>query len=149
MSKPMKLETEKPAELRTNTQFVQHVENMLGFVLPGGKPAWKARTIEAAKLKRKRAQNPKLYSMENLALTVEWMRQHKVEAKSPAGVCWFVEDALANVRSDSQVGDLAGQLNEAIAEAAATGESEWLTRLSRAQGDEARREVLAAWNQRG
>lgn len=140
---------EDPApEIRTNVDFVRHVENTLGFVLDPDKPAWRSRSIEAGKLKRKRAKDPEKYSMRNLLLTVEYLRRNKREVKSPAAVCWLVDEALEHVLTDTP-SDLDSQIATAIETERTFGgqESEdWIRQLSRTRGP-ARAEVLADWRQ--
>lgn len=149
----MKLESyEDPApEVRTNVDFVRHVENTLGFVLDPDKPAWRSRSIEASKVKRKRAKDPEKYSMRNLLLTVEYLRRNKREVKSPAAVCWLVDEALEHVLTD-EPSDLDSQIATAIETERTFGDQEsgeWIGWLSRARGP-ARAEVLASWRrQRG
>lgn len=130
-----------------NRQFVEHVENTLGWAPPDdGRPRWKVLTLEAAKLKRKRETNPRLYSWDNLLLTVEMLRRDGAEVASPAAVCWHVRRALAraSLGADPNGGDLAGRVHVALGEAFVAGEHEWVERLARARG-EARHEALAEW----
>jgi hypothetical protein len=144
----VKLEQERgtePSTIRTNVDLCRHVENTLGFVLDPSKPPWKARQIEAGKLKRKRATDPELYSVENLLLTVEYLRQRRQEVKSPAAVCWFVQEALERALKEPTVDELASLIQAAIdQEQSRPGGAEWIGRLTRARGD-ARAEVYREW----
>lgn len=145
----LKLESDgtEPAVVRTNVDFVRHCENTLGIPLDltSGKPVWKLRQIEAGKLKRKRESNPKLYTIDNLMLTVEWLRQRRQEVKSAASVCWRVEDALKTAAEpEPERDDFEARYAAAIAAEQVAGDTAWLGRLTRARGN-ARSEVLREW----
>ena len=127
-------------------EFVKHVENTLGWVPPEGTwPRWKTLTLEAAKLKRKMATNPRLYTWDHMLLAVEMLRRSGTQVASPAAVCWHVRRALAAEGEREDTGDIAAKVHLAISEAFMAGESEWVERLARARGD-ARKEVLEEWN---
>lgn len=143
----LKLESDgaETKPVRTNVDFVRHVENTLGVILDPSKPPWKARQIEAGKLKRKRETNKKLYTIDNLLLTVEWLRQRRQHVKSAAAVCWHVERALKEAPEPELAPDEFEQRYAyAIRVEQHLGETEWLGRLLRARGD-ARKELLSEW----
>lgn len=132
---------------------VHLVEQTLGWApAPDGKPLWKARAIEAAKLKRKIATNPGLYSWHNLELAVEWCRRHKETVPSPVSICWRVERALreANApRAPRPIGDLVDEAMELeMSRLESPGAHEWVVRFTRATGD-ARLDVLDEWLKAG
>lgn len=83
-------------EVRTLTDLVKHIENTLGWCVPWDdpRPLWKVRSIEVGKMKRVIQKNPKLYTMENLLLAVEYLRRKRKPVKAPVGVIYAVEDAL-------------------------------------------------------
>lgn len=122
--------------------FVEYVENMLGWAPPVTvkTPRWKAIAVEAGKVNKKIATNPTLYTWENLALTVEWLRQRREQIKTPTSILWRVEDALRDsatpVTPKVRV-DIAVAIEQAIAteqERRAPGWQGWVSRLTRAQG---------------
>lgn len=132
--------------------IVNLAEQVLGWVPDPTKPLWKARAIEAAKLKRKMLTNPKLYSWHNLELTVEWCRRHKEEVPSPASLCWRVERAVKEANAPASVRPLGDLVDAALAlelgRPHEPGSAEWVTRFIRAQGN-ARSDVLDAWLKAG
>lgn len=129
--------------VRNATEFVELVENTLGWEPPVTKPRWRALMVEAGKVKRRIAGDPELYSWANLELTVRWLRQQG-KPVTPVGVCWFVPDAIAAAPASEVTSALAGRVHQAVVEAMVAGEPDWVERLARATGD-ARRAVLADW----
>lgn len=129
------------------TQFVLDVENQLGYQPPPGQPLWRARVTDAAKLKRKIASKPQLYSDENLAAALEWCRINKIEVKSPLGVLNFVHLATTRTQVINARTTLDEQISEALGWERERGDvlSEiWIRRLTRAEGS-ARDAVYQEW----
>lgn len=131
--------------------YVEYVENTLGWAPDTSKvERWKAILIEASKVKRKIATDPSLYTWENLALTVEWLRQRHEEVRTPTSVLWRVEAALkdtATAKVPVVAADVAEQIREAVIweqTTAAPGFQGWVSRLTRAAGT-GREGVLAEW----
>lgn len=130
--------------------FVLFVENTLGCAPDVTKERWRAVILEASKVKKKIATNPTLYTWENLALTVEWLRQKRKVVRSAAAVLWNVEDALrdsANTRQPDQIVNVAVAIKEAIAWEQANripGYQGWVGRLTRAAGD-GRQDTYTEW----
>lgn len=137
--------SETSAKPRTLTDFVEHVENTLGWVPPvtDKRPLWRCRQVEVVKLGRKIKERPKLYAMDNLLLAVEYCRRNKIELKSPVGVCFLVERALKETHVD-EVSDLDAAVDLAISEAWTASRDDWVRRLSRAVGP-ARADVVREW----
>lgn len=137
--------------IKNSKEFVELVENTLGWAPPPDKitdktPLWKHRMIMAGRVKKKIAEDPRLYTWHNLELTVEYCRRKKIAIQSPLGVFWKVKAAVdtANV---TDTGQLEAQINEAIEwelEHQQPEHSEWVGRLVRADGS-ARADVLALW----
>ena len=122
--------------------FVEYVEGALGWAPPvtDKTPRWKAIAVEAGKVNKKVATNPALFTWENLALTVEWLRRRKEVIKTPTAIFWRVEDALRDsatpVRPERPA-DIATAVQQAVdTEQAkrAPGWQGWVSRLTRAQG---------------
>lgn len=122
--------------------FVEYVEGALGWAPPETTktPRWKAILNEASKVKRKQATDPTLYTWQNLALTVEWLRARKEVIKTPTSIFWRVEDALrdsATPVTPKPVLEISQAVQQAVeAEQArrAPGWQGWVGRLTRAQG---------------
>lgn len=122
--------------------FVEYVEGALGWVPPetATTPRWKAIINEAAKVKKKVATDPVLYTWENLALTVEWLRRRKEPIKTPTSVFWRVEAALRDSATPvvpERPTDIAVAVQQAIDREQAQrapGWQGWVSRLTRAQG---------------
>lgn len=130
--------------------FCEFVEGQLGWEPDPTKERWKALMTEAGKLKRKRATNPELYSWENLALTVEWLRRRHHVVSTPTSVCWKVEAALkasATPVTPVVVVDVAKEIVAAIEWEQTQdrmGKAHWIHALTRAAGS-GRADVLAEW----
>ena len=132
--------------LNTVTDFVIHVENQLGWTptVTEKTPLFKARNIEVAKLKRKIAEKPSLYTWHNLLTTVEYCRRKQIRVASPVAVCWKVEKALKEIGPEAPVSPVAERIQKAIAWEQAhslPGREDWIGMLTRAAGD-AREAVL-------
>jgi hypothetical protein len=133
--------------LKTITDFVIHVENQLGWTPNESQPLHKVRGIEVAKLKRKIAEKPTLYTWRNLLIAVEYCRRKQIRVASPVAVCWKVEKALKEIGPEAPVSPVAERIQKAIAwehEHDLSGKDDWVSMLTRAAGD-AREHVLADW----
>lgn len=113
-------------------------ENTLGFTHPSHLPLWKSRSIEAGKLLKAMAKNPRLYTFRNLELTIAWFWRQRKPITSPAALTWFVEDAIENANENVTVANLVERIDRAIAwemENQLPDSGEWITRLTRSSGD--------------
>lgn len=127
----------------TPTAFCQLVENTLGWAPPPG-PAFRAYRAEAAKVKRKQATNPDLYTWDNLRLAVALLAREK-KARTPWGVFAHVERAL-DLALDAD-DDLETQIREAIAYETRRGDpAGWVPRFARATGGY-RDQALREWRE--
>lgn len=131
--------------------FVLFVENTLGLAIPTTKTArYRTLILEASHLKKKVETNPELYTWENLALTVEWLRRRREHIKSAAGVCFRVEAALkdsGNTHQPAPVVDVAVEIQRAIAweqQNQMPGYQAWIALLTRSAGA-GRQEVYNEW----
>ena len=130
-------------------EFVQLVENTLGWAPPldDTTPLFKRRAIEAGKVKSKIAKNPTLYTWHNLELAVEYLRRKRQGVKSPVGVLYKVEQAIAAANAPAPISSVGEDINRAIEVELSHGKEgseDWVGRLIRADGP-GRREVLDAW----
>lgn len=138
-------------DIRTNTDFVRHVENTLGVIpdVSDGTPWWKARAAEAGKLKRKRATDPDKYTIDNLLLAVEYCRRRGIEVRTATALCWKVDDALEAAHRPRDRSEMAEAIEAAIDREhreQRPGWREWVGRLLRARGI-ARTHVYDEWSQ--
>lgn len=125
------------------TEFCKVVENRLGWAPPAG-PGWKQYSPEAAKVKRKVATNPSLYSWDNLLLAVELLVREK-KSRSPLGVFAHVERALDLALDKDD--DIEVLIREAVAYEQHRGDPDgWVTRFARATGGY-RALALAEWRE--
>lgn len=128
----------------TPTQFIVEVENRLGWTPPVSRqcPLWKARSIEAMKLKK--AMASKRCSFDDLLLALEYCVRRR-EPATPTALCWRVDDAKQVaapkvVDIDEQAQDaIAWEMNHDTPDA-----EKWITRLVRTRGD-ARVVTLSQW----
>lgn len=133
------LPSEEP-EIRTMTDLVKHIENTLGWCAPWDdpRPPWKIRAVEVGKLKRVVAKDPKLYTMDNLLLAVEYLRRKREPVKSPVGVVYAVERALKELPSLEARPDVQERLERALSVVRGWPEGparrRWERRLAVAQG---------------
>lgn len=126
--------------MRTATEFVEAVENLLGWV--PAEPRWKSIRTEAAKVKRKRSTNLPLYSFDNLELAIALLRRERKAVQSPVAVLWHVERALKMGEVVVETDELDAQVTELVEYLAEHGDPDgWTSRLVRAQG-RGRQEVL-------
>lgn len=125
----------------TPTAFCELVENRLGWQAPDDVP-WRRYRVEAAKVKRKIAQAPDLYTWRNLQLAVEFCRRQQLE-RTPVGVMAYVQPALEAAAEEDT--DLEKQIYMAVRVELAKGDPEgWVGRLTRAQG-QYRAEAFREW----
>lgn len=128
------------------TELVVLCENALGWVPDSSMPLWKARSIQAGRLKTAVAKDPRKLTWHNLELAVELLRRERQTISSPMFVIYKVDEALrlAQAPVSRPIGEL---IDAAIGrEMAAPTErgSYWVGRFSRAVG-KARLEVHAEW----
>lgn len=125
------------------TEYCKLVENRLGWVPPTGAPFRQYRA-EAAKVKRKIATNPDLYTWENLRLAVELLAREK-QSRTPLGVMAHVDRAL-DLALDREH-DVEQLIREAISYESHRGDpAGWITRFARATGAY-RAQALAEWQE--
>lgn len=139
------------ATFKTVWGYCEWVEQELGWAVPSETPEIRRKAFisEVAKVKRRMAgETTGLYSWDNLALTVAWLK-HKRKPSTPWGVLGHVQVALkaARYRPKTRPADIA----EAIAVAVAWEQFEdradspfWIRRLTRAAGP-GREEVYTEW----
>lgn len=130
--------------------FVIYVENTLGWdaVLSQKVPLFKARNVEAGILTKKMATNPRLYTWDNLALAVEYLRRQRKPVKSPTAVLWHVETAIKAANQPAKVTTVQAEIDEALAweyNHALPDHVEWIGRLVRAGFGPGQRDVLVEW----
>jgi len=133
------------------TDIVVACENTLGWVPDPGKPLWKARSVEAGKLNRAAAKDPKKVTVDNLALAVEFSRKRRRPVTSPLGLIHRIEDALVFARDETVLSDLGQAVQDAVNLELFMDRHDagiWITRLTRAQG-EFRLDVLNEWKEAG
>lgn len=126
--------------------YVEYVENRLGWapVDTEEMPRWKSLMVWAGKVNKKVAQSPQLYSWDNLVLTVDWLAKKKVSVRTPAGVFFFVDEAIKRAAAAEAIDDVSGEIFTALTEAMVAGEADWVDKLARARG-KARPAVLQQW----
>lgn len=152
MAKAKIEETKDSTSVRNFTDLIRHIENTLGWApnWDDPRPAYKIRAIEAGKLKKICQRNPKLYTLENLLVAVEYLRRRKQEVTAPAGVCFVVERALEEVQREDEISDLEAQRERALTEAMSLpgpDRDRWVRQLSRANGAPLA-ELIKEWNER-
>lgn len=138
------------APFKTPYGFCEWVENELGWAVPSETPEIRRKALiaETAKVKRRIASMPGLYTWDNLALTVTWLKK-KRKTTTPWGVLGWVQVALrdSKTRAEQRPADIAVAISTAIATEQATrrpGYEEWVRRLTRAQGA-GRQAVYEEW----
>lgn len=134
--------------IRNATELVILISNTLGWAPPidDPRPHYKTTSIEAGKLIKGIAKNPKLYTWDNLELAVAYMQRQRITPKSPSYVLHYVEKALA-VAYQPDDRPLSDKVQEAITYERAQqlpGWEEWVQRFSRAFGDY-RQEIYDDW----
>lgn len=113
-------------------QFIDAVENTLGWSSTLAGPRWKVRKIEAGRVAKRVATNPALYTWPNLMLALELCRRERLP-RAPLGVFAHVERALEMRRVPEH--DLEERIRAAISAERANGDPDgWTTRFARAAG---------------
>lgn len=125
--------------VRTATQLVELCENQLGFTfdLENGVPLYKQRQREVGKIKRKMKENPKLYTLENLELAVQYSWKKRLAIKTPMALFYRVEAALKDAVEVEHLTDAQTSVREAVDWELAHPDDmseTWIGRLLRAQG---------------
>lgn len=125
--------------VRTATQLVELCENQLGFTfdLENGVPIYKQRQREVAKIKRKMKENPKLYTLANLELAVEYSWRKRLAIKSPLALFHRVEWALREAAENENPTDAQAAVQQAVNWELTQSDDMaevWIGRLMRAQG---------------
>lgn len=133
--------------------LVEMCENQLGFDydLENGIPIYKQRRIEVGKIKRKMKENPKLFTLENLELALEYSWRKRLAIKSPMGLFWRIEAALEDAVEKDNRTDVQMSVDDAVAWELGHQDDEtetWVGRLLRAQGHGAQ-EALEIWKKAG
>lgn len=128
----------------TLTDFVITVENELGWTpkVNPKTPLWKARSIEAMKLKRAMTQNG--VSLDDLRIALAYSKR-KREACTPTALCWRVEEAKTFIAvAVTDIDEAVQQAIEWETEHDLADSERWITRFVRAMGS-ARAEALQDW----
>lgn len=136
----------------TNVQLVELTENTLGWALEPPKhranvPLYRLRIVEASKLKRKRATKPYLYTEQNFLLALEYCRREHISV-GPLGVLSYIERALEEANKPETFIDVEDAISQALMyekEQKLPGHSQWIVRLTRASGPDARQAVYQEW----
>lgn len=114
-------------------QFCELVEAQLGWRVPSNRgPRWKALSIEASKVTRQMASNPKLYTWGNLQLAVALLHREK-QSRTPVGVFAHVDRAL-DLAMDKEDG-VEAEIREVMRYETMRGDPQgWVVRFARAEG---------------
>jgi hypothetical protein len=142
----VKLETlpEDDARPKNYVELVKYIENTLGWTWPWEEtdPPWKLRAAEAGKLKRaakKGVRGKRNLTVEDLVLTVDWMRRERITVQAPVAILYYVERALKAQTDSLEVGDLEQATIDVMREVEASNlpeedKKEWARRLRRVAG---------------
>lgn len=124
------------------TEYCKLVENKLGWAPPRGVRGWELYRAEAAKVNRKIATNPSLYTWDNLLMAVALLVRER-QSRTPIGVFSHVERALDLAMDKDD--DIEEEIRKVIAYETERGDPNgWVTRLNRATGGW-RRTALDEW----
>lgn len=126
-------------------------ENKLGWQPNTKQPLFKARAVEAMKLKRAMEKDPVTYTIANLELAVEWSWRHRKPVTSPAALIHRVEAALERSAAPVETTELGERVQAAVDRELALDRpesTEWIARLTRAFGV-FREDVLTEWKEAG
>ena len=140
--------------LKNATAVVVLCENLFGCgtdAVEKGVPLHKARAIEAGKLNKAMKRDPRKVTLDNLELAATYCFEKRIPIKSPYGLVYKIEEALALQATPELTSDLAESVQRALAWEADhhdSSSSAWSERLTRAHGD-ARASVLADWKEAG
>jgi hypothetical protein len=125
------------------TEFCKLVENRLGWAPPAGAP-YRQYRVEAAKVKRKIATDPDLYTWDNLKLAVALLAREK-QPRTPMGVFAHVDRALDLALDKDH--DVEHEIRQVVAYESALGDpAGWVTRFARATG-QYREMALNEWKE--
>lgn len=127
-------------------EIVRYCENTLGWT-PKGDLA-RGRTAAASALKKAAEKNP-LVTLQNLEYAIEYSRRKKLPITYPTALVYRIEDALREAPDEVNQGDVAQQVEDAIAwelSHKTFGHEAWLARLLQAHGP-GRRTVLKEWKE--
>jgi hypothetical protein len=125
------------------TEYCKLVENRLGWA-PPGIYGWKKYAAEAAKVKRKIATDPNLFTWDNLMLAVELLVREK-QPRTPIGVFAHVDRALDLALDKDH--DIEHEIRGVVAYESALGDpAGWVTRFARATG-QYREMALNEWKE--
>lgn len=136
--------------MTTATDVVVACENTLGFTHAPGKPLFRARSIEAGKIKKKIEADSKV-TLDDFMLALEYCRRKREPIKSPVALYWRIEDAKAMANeTPAPTSDLSASVQAAMAWELAQLEPDehWIGRLTRAHGKH-REMVLHEWRSSG
>jgi hypothetical protein len=123
----------REAGVKNAVEFVQAVENMLGWVPK--EPRWKTYVTEAGKVKKKIATDPDLYTFENLGLALALLQHERKSVDSPAGVLFHVERASKMGEVAAPTDDVDDDIDVLIERLSVEGDPDgWVQRLVRASG---------------
>lgn len=136
---------------RTATGFAEYVEGRLGWPVPSATSLQRRKALmaEAAKIKRKIATDPDLFTWDNLRLAVEYVHSQHLYGRSPVAVFSFVHIAVAEDRKRREPAptEIALAVQSAIDTEMGeqlAGWEEWVRRLARASGT-GRETVHSEW----
>lgn len=103
--------------------------------------------IEAAKLRRKMATEPSLFTVKNLSLALEYCWRKRISVHSPLGLCAYVREAITFAPEPDKTVDIMHERAKAI-EWEQHHDDEysevWMGRLTRARGA-GLIEVMSRW----
>lgn len=97
----------------------------------------KVYVVEAAKLRRKMAERPRLLTVANLQLSLQYCWRKRISILTPIALTFHVEDALRLANQPEKPVDIMQQRREAIEWEQHHDDEQselWLRRLSRSQG---------------
>lgn len=142
--------------IKNATALVILCENLFGTgteAVEKGIPTFKARAVEAGKIKAAMRKDPKRVTLANLELAANYCFEKRLQIKTPYGLIHKIDEALQyatapELESDLSVLTQRALMAEAGRSAADQVSQEWIGRLTRAHGD-ARADVLREWKEAG
>lgn len=149
--------------LKNPTEAVILCENLFGCLATGVDdasltpttvkvPLYKARAIEASKIKKAMLRDPRVVTLDNLELAAQYCFEKRIDIKTPYGLVFKIEEALKHVAEPEVTSSLDDLVQRALAweadQPASSSRDQWITSLTRAHG-EARKLVLTDWKQDG
>ena len=120
-------------DIKRATELVQTVENTLGWAPHGVRH----RKLVVAEVVGKIAERPGVYTWENLAITVEFLRRKRIQVGSPMYLFRRLEEAVEAAYLPPPVSTLAQLVEAAVLHEQATQREDWqhwVGRLTRATG---------------